>query len=102
MNFSEALVELKNGKKIRRPSFGETAYLIACYHMLPDLEEINKHPEKYLNLSGWRGSHLLPQINAGMSIAKMEGDCLERRNGDISDRMIPIPDIMADDWEIVK
>src|ERR1700722_6861081 len=98
MRFEEALVELRNGKKITHPSLGENVYLMGCYVGFKGGEETFEEKKA-----------------RGMSIVKMKGDCMHPDMGMGSLEHLPKMEnickhgtypqlnlmlVMADNWEI--
>lgn len=106
MIFEEALKQLRQGKKIRHPSFDEDVYFQACYITINPLF----NPE---------GIETFKIVKArGMSIVKMKGDyqhpdmvigSLDKLNPDWDKKckhgncpQLNLFLIMADDWEVLE
>jgi hypothetical protein len=80
MIFEEALALLRQGKKIRHPSFDEDEFLMGCYRSIDGFEWDEdkfrfKHKEK-LSDEEWNRAKSL-----GMSIVRMKGEFIHKNNG---------------------
>lgn len=89
MNFSEALKEIKNGKKLTRIGWNGKGMFIVYQKGYPEGIAINKNTSEALGLP----ESTMVKFRPYLMMKTAQGDCVPMQP--------TVSDILAEDWEIV-
>ncbi len=96
MKFEEALAQLREGKKIKHPSFPNDEYLMGCYITIPK-DIFDEEIEKKISIVRMIKDKVHPHMKGSKSIFP---NC---ENHDLHQYpQLNLLTIMCDDWEIIE
>jgi len=105
MKFEDALSALRNGKKIRHPSWEKDEYLIGCYVGMIGFEEsFEDKKARGMSITKMKGEHIHPEM-VGILTINERLDILDKYpklNKLISSPQLNLLLIMSEDWEILE